>query len=113
MDDIAIWKRVLSPAEITELASGMPILGLNDDGDADFRIVSIENTAESLTLRWNAIEGRFYTVQYTEDLASGEWTALATDLAAQANGEMSFTDPTTRVANTGFYRIQRKMLEPK
>ncbi len=90
---------------ITELASGTQILGPSDEGDADFRIVLIENAAQGLTLRWHAIKGRVYNAQYAEDLTGGEWTALAADLTAKAISEMTFTDSFVRTANTGFYRV--------
>ena len=107
VDDIAIWDRVLTESEIDVIASGVSILGPIDEGDPDFRITAVENTDQGLMLRWNAVQGANYTVQYTEDLAD-EWSALATDLAAQADGEMNFTDSTARGEGPGFYRILRQ-----
>ena len=97
---------------ITKLASDTQILGPRDEGDADFSIVLIENAAQGLTLRWNAIKGRDYNAQYAEDLTGDEWTALTADLTAKAISEMTFTDSFVCKANTGFYRVQRLMLDP-
>ena len=108
VDDIAIWKRVLTPTEIAALANGSSILGPDGEADPNFRITAIENTDQGLTLSWNATQGASYTVEYTEDLASGLWTALAMDLTTQTDGLLTYIDSNVREAASGFYRIQQQ-----
>lgn len=104
VDDVAVWKRILLPDEIMDLANGASILGATKP-DPDFKVTSIAIDDAGISLQWDAIQGRHYTVQYTEDLSSNQWSSVVSDLAAPMDGPITFTDTEVRGLEIGFYRI--------
>jgi hypothetical protein len=61
--------------------------------------------ATSFTLRFTAVAGRSYTVQYRNNLSSGGWQGM-TNISSQATtGPLDVTDPGTGGSATRFYRI--------
>jgi len=80
------------------------IAGTHPKNGADFlRVTSLERTASAHALRWNAVAGKSYDVEYSPDLSPDSWTVVATSLSG---GSFDDTDPGRLGRNNGFYRIR-------
>ena len=90
VDDVSLWKGVMSPAKIAELASGKTPDEIA--GTASFQITSIDRDAEgNVTLTWNSRPGAFYGVWASLDLLE-PWNELNDNYASQGD-ETSYTLP--------------------
>ena len=62
--------------------------------------------APGFQVRWDAVSGRTYRVQYRDDLAGGDWLDLpGGPWTASANGTMAVTDPDDPPGGQRFYRV--------
>jgi hypothetical protein len=59
----------------------------------------------SIVIRFTAVKGRSYTVQYRTDLFSGQWQKLQDVTAQPATGLLTVDDPTARGDTQRFYRL--------
>ena len=101
LDDVRIYDRVLSAAEIAELASAPvnypPIPEMNG-------IVRTTALDDGVEIRWASIPGKTYELLWASDLISG-FSAIASNLIATGT-EMSFTHQLFGAEPTGFYTIR-------
>jgi len=67
-------------------------------------LTGIAASGQSVTLKWEAVPGRHYRVQYTSDLASSNWLDLAGDVQAQ-DSTASKTDE-SGLQPQRFYRVR-------
>jgi hypothetical protein len=59
--------------------------------------------SNQITITWQAVPGRSYTVQYTDDLSQENWNDLG---GAMVNGSSAaFTDTLAGTSNQRFYRV--------
>ena len=79
-----------------ELIAGTDPINAN----SRFAIETILTTPTGTTLTWNRVVGRTYTVEARDDLSSGVWVPIATDLT---NG--TYTDPVISPSRK-FYRLK-------
>ncbi len=90
MDDVRIYGRVLSPAEIAELAelfmseSDPPVPG----GEFELRgVETVSKSAGEVTLKWTGTAGKTYTILWATNLTEGfqvladGWVATASECA--------------------------------
>jgi hypothetical protein len=69
------------------------------------RFTSITQTNGNITMVWQSYPGKSYRVQYKQDLPSGNWLYLSSELLASTNS-LSFTTPIG--TNTRrFYRVHQ------
>ena len=101
LDDVRIYDRVLSAAEIAELASAPvdypPIPEMNG-------IVRTTALDDGVEIRWASIPGKTYELLWASDLISG-FSVIASNLVA-TGAEMSFTHQLFGAEPTGFYTIR-------
>jgi len=87
VDDVSLWKGVMSPAKIAELAAGTTpdvIAGI-----ASFEITEITRDADGdVTFTWNSREGATYGIWASLDLET--WTDLNDSYASEGN-QTSYT----------------------
>ena len=69
------------------------------------KIESIGADAAATRIRFNAVAGKTYTIQYRDDADTGPWLKLADVPAQTATGEMEVPDPVPGAATTRFYRL--------
>jgi hypothetical protein len=71
-----------------------------------FAIKTIEASPGGFTLTWTAVPGRTYIVQAREDLSSGRWLDIATDLTndTEVPKTLSYIDSVTS-SSRRFYRL--------
>ncbi|MDA7867721.1 hypothetical protein N9A62_01870 [Akkermansiaceae bacterium] len=86
VDDVSLWKGVMSPAKIAELASGSTPGEIA--GTASFEITSIDRDAAG---NWNSHPGVVYGVSASRDL-EGSWAELTDSYESQGE-QTSFTLP--------------------
>jgi hypothetical protein len=90
VDDVSLWKGVMSPAKIAELASGSTPGEIA--GTASFEITSIDrDAAGNVTITWNSRPGVVYGVSASRDL-EGSWAELTDSYESQGE-QTSFTLP--------------------
>lgn len=71
------------------------------DSTSVFKIVSITSGAGgAITITWNAVSGKTYTVEASSNLVSGNWTPIATNLTTG-----NYTDSNPGAGNK-FYRVK-------
>ena len=69
------------------------------------RIESIGAAGAATRIRFNAVAGKTYTVQYREQVDLGPWSKL-TDVPAQpSTGAIEMMDPVAATNVTRFYRL--------
>lgn len=128
LDDVQIYPRVLTAAEVEFLQSNPGSVPTPDpgvgDGDTDgdgvsdadeaiagtdpndpadyFRVVSVQSEASERTIRWTVSADKVYTVEYSTSLQSDSWVPVATD---QTTGEWVDTDAQRLAEAIGFYRV--------
>jgi hypothetical protein len=95
LDEIGVWRRLLTEEEIQYLAEGQPIL-MEEGSMPEF--TTIQWTTEGLLLEWTGGQPP-YRVQYRSTLESGDWTDLGS-----LTEETSVRDENP-VDNTRFYRV--------
>lgn len=85
-------------------------LGLEDASQSvRFEILSIDydDEAVSATITWSAKNGRTYAIDYSDNLALGEWMEIANNEIAQSD-TASFTDTSLPVeGGKRFYRVRQ------
>jgi hypothetical protein len=74
------------------------------DGSRYLGLDAIQPGSSGVLLRFQAVGGRSYTVEYTEDLRSGQWTSLA-DFMPSADGPIKVGDPGSTGSDARYYRI--------
>ncbi len=72
------------------------------DKNAFFNITSFDLVQNNFIVRWNAISGRVYSVDWSTNLLNDEFGSLAKDLAYP---QSSYTDTVHDVETEKFYRI--------
>jgi hypothetical protein len=65
--------------------------------------VSASEKGTGLMLNWNAVSGRYYQVQYCDDLSQGVWNSLGGQIQA-TNKIMAANDVSPEAQR--FYRVQ-------
>jgi Concanavalin A-like lectin/glucanases superfamily/FG-GAP-like repeat/HYR domain len=101
IDDVRLYGNPLAADAITALHGGLsPLLPPGGVITAS-PTLRIHNEPENdlVVLRWPAQSGRSYRVEYTDDLATGEWTPLP--------GEATVTGSTARAEDTLGLSVQR------
>ena len=76
------------------------------------KIESIGADAAATRIRFNAVAGKTYTVQYRDDADTGPWLKLADIPAQTATGEMEVPDSVPGAATTRFYRLVTPQQRP-
>lgn len=108
VDDVALWNKTLSPAEIAELAAGTSPLTLGG-GQAGGIIVTATYLSDTGTveLMWNSQPGMSYTVRSSPDLSGdpSTWTLLDTNLPSGGT-TTSFNDTTSPLPAKRFYVVE-------
>lgn len=91
VDDVSVWKGVMSPEKITQLASGTSpaqLAGLSQG----LTITSLErDSAGNVTFTWNSRPGASYLIESSLTL-EGIWDELDDSYASQGS-ETSYTQP--------------------
>lgn len=113
IDEVAVWKRALSDADISMLYQSDLSLGQLLDLSAAqvtpaptrFRDPRVRRDAESVTIDWAATLGKSYAVQHAETL-DGPWNMAKLIFSADRT-LMSFsdTDPERIAPKQGYYRV--------
>ncbi|CAN5270443.1 hypothetical protein BH23VER1_BH23VER1_10700 [soil metagenome] len=106
VDDVALWKIILTPEAIGALASGSSPTDLGSQ--PQFRITEVhrDQFTENVTLTWNSRPGRSYAVRFSPDLTGDprDWIDLTDSF--EATGEVStYTDETASDVAIRFYII--------
>lgn len=110
IDDVALWKKVLAPAEVADLASGTPPDGLGGPGLMITDIV-YDQTANTVTLTWNSKPGKTYAIRISQTLNDDPngsdprlWADIDDSYPSQGD-TTSFTD-TFPLPDKAFYVIE-------
>jgi hypothetical protein len=98
LDEVALFTNVLTAAQIQQLFSA----ATNSPGQFGPAFQAMGRTGNTLTLRWTAIAGRTYLLQYKTNLAQANWNNLTTTVAT--NITVSASD-TTAADRQRFYRV--------
>lgn len=80
---------------------------LSRDGDSRFFAKETAATGDGVTVRWDGVAGRSYTLFRTTDLGSDDWALIHGPVACVSNSTMSHAD-TTPAAGPRFYRLKVK-----
>jgi len=83
--------------------------GTNPNDPSDFfRVQALIKGSTGTTVRFNTAANRTYQIEYTDDLTSGAWTVVGTQVAGATGGSFDFSDTdATRLAKPrGFYRVR-------
>lgn len=76
---------------------------IKSDADAPLRVTAYEINDQSVTLTWNSLNGRWYRIETSPDLAATTWPGIT---PLQATGStLSFTLPRDPLAPQSFYRV--------
>jgi hypothetical protein len=67
------------------------------------RIIGVQRTA-NLTLIWTSVDGKTYTVEYTDNLSTA-WTQLTTVPSQGATSSFTDSDTVRMARPAGFYRV--------
>ncbi|HUG60474.1 MAG TPA: LamG-like jellyroll fold domain-containing protein, partial [Methylomirabilota bacterium] len=106
IDDVALWKIILTPDAIADLAAGTSPLDL---AGPPFRITDILRDAGTgdVTLTWNSKPGRTYVVRFSHDLLGDprNWADLTDSFTATGNSS-SYTDNGAAGTPVRFYVIE-------
>ena len=109
MDDVRLYGNPLSAPAITDVMNGLsPLLpsgGLATTSPA--LAINVESENDLVVLKWSAQAGRTYRVEYTDDLATGDWTALPATVTV--TGTSARTEDTLGLSTQRFYRV---VIEP-
>ena len=106
VDEVSLWRGVMSPEKIAELAAGSSPISL-----AGFRITEITRTADGdVSFTWNSSANRVYGVWASTDLA-GPWIELDDSYASEGE-TTTFTletgsDPDPGTEARIFFRVTR------
>lgn len=131
-DDVAIWRRPLTEAEIETIANADMSLGqqleLDKDSDADrwpdfqeelvgtdpsdvldyFHITSIDRDSEGIELQWTSVPGRRYRVEFTPAIIEDvNWQVVTPDPIQVEESPTLFIDrdPKRLASGQGHYRV--------
>ena len=75
------------------------------DSTSYLKIESIGTVSAATRIRFNAVAGKTYSIQYRDQVDLGRWTKL-TDVPAQpSTGEIEMMDPDAATNATRFYRL--------
>ena len=105
MDDVRLYGSPLSVAAITDVMNGLsPLLPPGGLVTASPTLaITVESENDLVVLKWAAQAGRSYRVEYTDDLATGDWTALPGDVTV--SGTTARTEDTLGLSTQRFYRV--------
>ena len=109
MDDVRLYGNPLAADAIAAVMSGFqPLLppgGLTTTSPA--LAITVESENDLVVLKWSAQAGRSYRVEYTDDLATGDWSALPAEVTV--SGSAARADDTLGLSTQRFYRV---VIEP-
>jgi Concanavalin A-like lectin/glucanases superfamily len=109
LDDVRLYGNPLSADAVTALYGGLsPLLppgGLATTSPT--MTITAETQNDLVVLQWPAQAGRSYRVEYTDDLTTGDWTALPGEVTV--NGNTARTEDTLGLSTQRFYRV---VIEP-
>lgn len=108
VDDVSLWSRALTKAEIEKLADGISPLGLRagDGGGVADRSRSVIQISSSRAIAWLAEVGAVYAVEFSETMNPGSWVSAATGLrGVNGLGFWEDKDAARRSRPKGFYRL--------
>ena len=89
IDDVRIYNRVLTDAEVAEIAAGVDVGGANDVAPAAPTGVTATGAAGSVTVAWAASPTAWRYSVYRGTTSGGPYTQIATDLTTTSGN--SFT----------------------
>ena len=100
LDDVYILSVALSAAEIGQIRNG------GGYGAADFSIrsVSFDDITRDATIEWDAVVGRTYQIEYSEDLE--EWIFLDNSYVADSIDEIYVDEALPLSVSKRFYRLR-------
>ena len=70
LDDVAIWRSILSREAIQDLAAGGSPIGASPG--PDFQITEVIHDGQTVTITWPSREGETFVVEQTTDLENFE-----------------------------------------
>jgi Concanavalin A-like lectin/glucanases superfamily len=109
LDDVRLYGSPLAADAIAAVMSGFQPLrppgGLTTTSPT--MTITAETENDLVVLKWPAQAGRSYRVEYTEDLATGDWTALPGEVTV--NGTTARAEDTLGLSTQRFYRV---VIEP-
>ena len=105
INEFRIWQGELRPADVAaSFELGPDLL----PGQGEFRLTDVIHDSEDNTIDvvWNSIPGRFYTVEWSSDLQTGDpiWTEFA-DITAKDDSTTVTDTGIPPDARTRFYRV--------
>jgi hypothetical protein len=74
---------------------------------SQFQITTIAVSNNVVALKWSALSGRSYNVEYKNSLSDSNWTPLATNIVATTNSAFA-----SDIVGTNTQRIYRIVLQP-
>ena len=119
IDEVSLWKSVLPPVTIAELAAVPTVLDLLDPVRLP---LNVREDANELVLEWESLPGMFYVLRTSTDLSAelSTWESVNTPGSVENNGvfEIAGTPPLNvhslpfPADPTRFYRVQQFPLPP-
>ena len=107
IDDLAIWRRVVSPEEVATIhtagTTGGSAIG-GADGSFAVTTVTFRATEKEVALSWRAGGSKTYAIEMSENLAN--WTELEDGVEGGGDNMATFTDTNIPVGTrVRYYRI--------
>jgi len=97
MDDLRIYNRTLSPADVQALYAGWGSLALSKSVSAQ------RSASNAVNLAWDTLSNAYYRVEWRNSTVSGSWATLTNILGD--GGTNSLVDPIQSATNR-FYRVR-------
>jgi hypothetical protein len=108
IDDLGLWKRALTPAEIDAIYQaglrGIPLDRASLAGPASDPALAIEKNGDKILLSWSIGAEGGWILTSTTDLAASIWQAVESEVVAAGNRN---TVTLTPDASTTWYRLER------
>jgi hypothetical protein len=106
MDELAIWNRELSAAEIAQLYNGGA--GISPLATLSAPTLSIEGDASSITFSWDSLPGMIYTLRSSETLTGDPalWPVHLTHANIAADPPLNTLDISLPAANAMFFVVE-------
>ena len=70
-----------------------------------FRILGATNAPAGMTVRFNSVTNRFYTLQYRDSAGAGTWTNVVSQIDLPGNGGVLLLNDPDPVVQTRYYRV--------
>ena len=108
VDDVSLWKKVLTDSEIAALAAGTSPLNLDGPQPTGIVACAVHNAATgAIDLSWTSEAGKNYIVRHSDDLtgAPSTWTILNANVASGGT-TTTFSDTTSPLPSKRFYVIE-------